>query len=659
MKKILALSFLILLAVQSLHSQNVNNKRVVGYYNWDNSSYPSTAIDFTNLTHICHAFIWPLANGSIDQSQISLYPAMITAAHSKGVLVLVSIGGYGTADQNAGFKSMVNSSTARAAFITNLVNFIKSNKYDGADFDWEYPSSADKDNFTALITDLRAAFNANNIPLITAAVYNSPTGGYDVPKLNQLLDWIGIMTYDFTGNWEQPGTRLIHNAALYGSSQQTYSIDKSVNAWVAGGMSASKICAGMPFYGYLMNAPDMYGSITTTAGAKALSYSTIASSYLNNSGWQYNFDNTTKTPYLRNTAHTQVISFDDTTSIRMKCDYINSRGLAGTIIWKIAQSYNGTTKTNPLLKTAGDFLIKSGTVYNSSVVLTSPRGGEVWPAISTHNISWTSSVVSYVRLDYSTNNGASWTTITSSVPASAGSYSWKVPNTLSVQCKVRIVDTANPGVADTSSNAFEISIAVPSAVVLSSPSNNAVSQDTALTLSWNPIPVAATYKVQVSKDQNFSSFVLDDSTVTSTSIDLKGLSSSTKYFWRVAGKNSSGTGIFSAVWNFTTGTITLVEDINNAKPKDYVLYQNYPNPFNPATKIRYSLPAESHVRIRIYDAIGSFVTELVNEIETAGYKEVTFNAGNLSSGTYFCSMTATSIDGSREITSIRKAILVK
>ncbi|HEX2964109.1 MAG TPA: glycosyl hydrolase family 18 protein [Ignavibacteriales bacterium] len=362
MKKFLTLSVLILLMVQNLFSQNLNGKRVIGYYNWDNSSYPSTAIDFTSLTHICHAFLWPLADGSLDQSQLALYPDMITAAHNNGVKVLVSIGGYGNSAQNTGFKTMVNSTTARAAFITNLVNFIKANKYDGADFDWEYPASGDKENFVTLLTDLRAAFNANNIPLMTAAVYNSPSAGYDVPKLNTLLDWIGIMTYDFTGSWEQAGTRLINNSALYSTSQQTYSIDRSVNAWIAGGMSKSKVCAGMPFYGYLMNAPDMYGSITSTSGAKALSYNTIASSYLNNTGWQYTFDNNTKTPYLRNTAHTQVISFDDTTSTRMKCDYINAKGLAGAIIWKIAQSYNATSKANPLLKTVGDFLLRSNVV---------------------------------------------------------------------------------------------------------------------------------------------------------------------------------------------------------------------------------------------------------------------------------------------------------
>lgn len=746
MKKNLLLSLLILLIVQNLYPQNPGGRKVIGYYNWDNSGYPASAIDFTSLTHICHAFIWPLADGSIDQSQIALYPDLVTAAHNKGVKVLVSVGGFGTSTQNAGFKSMVNTTASRSAFITNLVNFIKANNYDGADFDWEYPASTDKANYTALLTDLRAAFNANNIPLLTAAVYNSPTAGYDVPKLNTVLDWIGIMTYDFTGNWEAAGTKLLHNSALYSSSQQTYSVDKSVNAWAAAGMPASKICAGMPFYGYLMNAPDMFGAITTTTGAKAVSYSTIASSYLNNSGWEYNFDNTTKNPYLRNTAHTQVLTFDDTASARMKCDYINSKGLAGAIIWKIAQSYNSTTKINPLLKTAGDFLIRK--YVTPSVAVTSPNGGEVWMAGSYYNVTWTSSGIYNVRIEYSKDNGTSWSVITSSIAADAGSCSWSVPNTPSLQCRIRISDADNPGYNDLCNSVFEIRTPVPLAPVLKLPDNYAAGQPVDLTLSWNNSAFAEGYRLQIAKDQNFTSLVTDTS-LTLTSFKLSGLGDGLKYFWRLSSKNNAGTSAYSEVRSFTTllnapekmaaqavdyKTIKLswsdrsanesgfiverklssetaykvidsvkaniltytdstlsngascsyriraysqfalsayaaevsvsltavAENLNgNTLPEDYVLYQNYPNPFNPSTKIRYSIPAESRVRIVIYNAIGAFVAELVNEVQPAGYREISFNAGDLSSGTYFCSMTAGAVDGSRQITTIRKAILVK
>ena len=69
-------------------------------------------------------------------------------------------------------------------------------------------------------------------------------------------------------------------------------------------------------------------------------------------------------------------------------------------------------------------------------------------------------------------------------------------------------------------------------------------------------------------------------------------------------------------------------------PTEYALYQNYPNPFNPSTMIRYQLPNESKVVIKIYNILGSEVMELVNERKEAGIYEVEFDTDNLSSGTY-------------------------
>jgi len=73
-------------------------------------------------------------------------------------------------------------------------------------------------------------------------------------------------------------------------------------------------------------------------------------------------------------------------------------------------------------------------------------------------------------------------------------------------------------------------------------------------------------------------------------------------------------------------------------PDEFALYQNYPNPFNPTTKIRYQLPRESKVIIKIYDILGAEVITLLNEEKEAGVYEVNFNTQSathgLPSGTY-------------------------
>jgi hypothetical protein len=82
--------------------------------------------------------------------------------------------------------------------------------------------------------------------------------------------------------------------------------------------------------------------------------------------------------------------------------------------------------------------------------------------------------------------------------------------------------------------------------------------------------------------------------------------------------------------------ITNVEDQGNLiLPKEYKLEQNYPNPFNPTTKIKYSIPTNDFVSIKVYNLVGEEVATLVNEEKSIGNYEVDFNAAALSSGVYF------------------------
>ncbi len=87
--------------------------------------------------------------------------------------------------------------------------------------------------------------------------------------------------------------------------------------------------------------------------------------------------------------------------------------------------------------------------------------------------------------------------------------------------------------------------------------------------------------------------------------------------------------------------------------KRYELRDNYPNPFNPSTTIRYMIPQNEQVSIKIYDMSGRVIADLVNEIKTAGDHQVTWNASGLSSGIYFYKMQA------GRFTEVKKMMLVK
>ena len=79
---------------------------------------------------------------------------------------------------------------------------------------------------------------------------------------------------------------------------------------------------------------------------------------------------------------------------------------------------------------------------------------------------------------------------------------------------------------------------------------------------------------------------------------------------------------------------TEVADHVNGIPETFALYQNYPNPFNPETVIQYDLPKAQNVSLAIYDIRGRLVETLVSEHQNAGYHQVRFPAGHLTSGVY-------------------------
>jgi hypothetical protein len=91
---------------------------------------------------------------------------------------------------------------------------------------------------------------------------------------------------------------------------------------------------------------------------------------------------------------------------------------------------------------------------------------------------------------------------------------------------------------------------------------------------------------------------------------------------------------------------------------EFELFQNYPNPFNPSTKIFFSLAADSKVNLKVFDILGQEVTTLYNNDLSAGVHNVTFSAGDLNSGVYFCRLEAMGVDGSNFV-DVKQMILTK
>jgi hypothetical protein len=154
------------------------------------------------------------------------------------------------------------------------------------------------------------------------------------------------------------------------------------------------------------------------------------------------------------------------------------------------------------------------------------------------------------------------------------------------------------------------------------------------------------YDVQISDDPNY----LDESTIEIVDLNEKQtllssvshkLENGKMYFWRVRSKAADGTSsYFSESAQFAViGDVTDVEGFDII-PERFDVSQNYPNPFNPETTIKYAIPEDGFVSIKVYNTLGQEVKTIVNREMTAGIYNVRWNGddnyGNkVSSGTYF------------------------
>jgi hypothetical protein len=189
------------------------------------------------------------------------------------------------------------------------------------------------------------------------------------------------------------------------------------------------------------------------------------------------------------------------------------------------------------------------------------------------------------------------------------------------------------------------------------------SSDGTLVLRWRPNmePDFLRYRIYRATSPNPTTKV--DSTTggsSDTSRTFGGLTNGTRYYIRVTAIDSAGKeSAYSNEVNAAPGVPNSTAESQDLVPTVYSLSQNYPNPFNPSTVIRYGLPEQSSVTLRVYDMLGRTVATLVEADRQAGYHQVTWNAG-VPSGIYFYRLVAVSLGGARtSFEEHRKMILLK
>jgi len=161
--------------------------------------------------------------------------------------------------------------------------------------------------------------------------------------------------------------------------------------------------------------------------------------------------------------------------------------------------------------------------------------------------------------------------------------------------------------------------------------------DNTVTLTWQTNdPDINYYAIYRSTTSGFDPSTMEPiATSTETEYVDASITPGTTYYYVVVAYDFSGNmGVFSG--EVVPRVVTGIEA--TGMPDQYALLPNYPNPFNPTTQIEFSVPEATDVRVTIFNVSGKEVDVLVDSHISAGNYQMTWNAGNLASGVYFCRM---------------------
>lgn len=294
--------------------------------------------------------------------------------------VMISIGGASAAN-TANFAAAAATASGRQQLAASCIDmFIEGNVaqgistgtlFDGIDIDWEFPAAADKQNFTALLTQFRQQLDSlgrqNHKHYLLSIAAPAGSQNYSNMQLAAVaaeLDFLNMETYDYHGTWE---TTTNHAAPLFDSPldpdrSQGLDVNDTITAYLKAGVPASKMLLGIPFYGRgWTGVPDVhYGLYQTSTGpAPSPSGDTLATDgvatfrtleqFPGTNGYASHRDYFSLADWLYSPASQTFWTYDDPDTVSYKMAYARLRagGLGGAFGWALKDDDSNAT----LLKT--------------------------------------------------------------------------------------------------------------------------------------------------------------------------------------------------------------------------------------------------------------------------------------------------------------------
>jgi chitinase len=276
--------------------------------------------------------------------------------------ILISVGGW---TWSGNFSDAALTAESRRRFADSAIAFVTRHDIDGVDIDWEYPGlrgndnvhrPEDRENFTALMTELRQALDAEGrtrgrryLLTFAAGAFPDFLAKTEMDKVQAVVDFVNLMTYDFRTSDPIAG----HHANLYLHPADTKqrSVDSAVREFIAAGVPPAKIVVGVPFYGRAWANIQGEGTGPYQPGSRpterlATQYGQMSATLIDRGGFVRMWDSQAQAPYLWNKDTRTFISYDDPESLRLKSAYIRAKGLGGAMFWEYSND-----KTGVLLET--------------------------------------------------------------------------------------------------------------------------------------------------------------------------------------------------------------------------------------------------------------------------------------------------------------------
>jgi chitinase len=317
---------------------------VIAYFAGRPTMIDSFAIN--NLSHLIFSF----CHLKGDELSVSRMPDTLAIQNmvalkekNPNLKVILSLGGWGGCKT---CSEVFSTKKGRRKFVRSVKHLTEYFHTDGIDLDWEYPALVnipgypfmpeDKDNFTALVKKLRKKMGADfEISFAAGGYTDYIKHSIDWKKVMRYVDIVNLMTYDLVGGDD---TITGHHTSLYSTPSQLESTDHAIKLLDTVGVPRNKMAIGVAFYARIFQLKDSlnYGLYRPSKFFRGLSYRDYNKILSADSGYVYRWDSVAQAPYMYNASQKLFVTFDDTSSIRIKTKYAIDNKLYGVMFWQLA-----------------------------------------------------------------------------------------------------------------------------------------------------------------------------------------------------------------------------------------------------------------------------------------------------------------------------------